>query len=66
AGLPPVDETTALREALTAVLGQAGMDAPEQPETLSLESLDAIEDRKLRGQAKSALRKLHKALGLVE
>lgn len=54
------------REALVAVLTAAGIRVPEAPESLALDALDQIEDRKLRGQAKSALRKLQRALGLVD
>lgn len=60
------DPVAELRAALVAVLEAAGQAVPEAPEKLELETLDTIEDRKLRGQAKSALRKLQRALGLVE
>ncbi len=55
-------ERAALIEALTA----AGVTIPEVPESLTLAALDEIMDRRLRGQAKAALRKLQRALGMVD
>lgn len=60
----PDDPTDELRVKLSQVLAEAGLDVPESPETdLALEDLEAIDDRKLRGQAKSALVRLKKATG---
>ncbi len=63
---PAGDETAELRARVVELLAQAGVTAAEPVESTALEALDAIEERKLRGQAKSALRKLQKALGLVD
>lgn len=60
---PDVD---ALRAALAATLAQVGVAYEGAPEDVDAAAFDGIEDRKLRGQAKSGLRKLHKALGRVE
>jgi NADH-quinone oxidoreductase subunit I len=62
---PTGGEAGELRAKLLAVLEQAGVAAPDEPEQMALTDLDVIEDRKLCGQAKSALRRLQKALGLV-
>jgi len=63
---PAGEAGDAERAALVEVLKTAGVDVPDAPESLALDDLDGIEDRKLRGQAKSALRKLQRALGLVD
>ncbi|MBI2302608.1 MAG: NADH-quinone oxidoreductase subunit I [Armatimonadetes bacterium] len=62
----PADDADALRAALVEALAAAEVDVPDPPESVATGVLDGIGDRKLRGQAKSALRKLQRALGLVE
>lgn len=63
---PSADGPEALRAAMQAVLAEAGVAVPDDLAGFDLGSLDAIEDRKLRGRAKSAVRKVQKSLGLVD
>jgi NADH-quinone oxidoreductase subunit I len=54
---PPPDARAVLRDLFTA----AGLPVPEDVMAFELESLDGIEDRKLRGSLKSAVMKARKA-----
>jgi len=58
-----VDE---LRAKLVTMLSEGGVAVPEAPEEVTLEALEAIEDRKQRSLTKVARRKLRAALGLGE
>lgn len=60
------DPTAELRAAMEAVLAEAGIEPPADLAGFDLDRLDSIEDRKLRGRAKSSVRKLQRALGLLD
>ncbi|MBI5835380.1 MAG: NADH-quinone oxidoreductase subunit I [Armatimonadetes bacterium] len=55
-----------LRARLVELLASGGVAVPEPPEDVTLEALEAIEDRKQRSLAKVARRRLRAALGLGE
>ena len=55
-----------LRAKLVEMLTAGGVAVPEVPEEVSLEALEAIEDRKQRSLTKVARRRLRAALGLGE
>ncbi len=66
--LPPssADPVAELRVALVNLLVDGGVEVPAAPETLAVDALEQMADRKLRAQAKAALRKLQRAMGAPE
>ena len=58
--------TEELRAKLVEMLAAGGVAVPEVPEEVTLEALEAIEDRKQRSLTKVARRRLRAALGLGE